>query len=101
VSEEKRPFQQTTEQKRAAQAWRDVSSIAEKLGPRYGPQARRLPTLIQTNGLGQTVAFLKSKPDNRAMRLAIGDHPVVQRPIPPGDSRGFGLCPLAAPLCRG
>jgi len=38
------------------------------LGPRYGPQARRLPTLIQTNGLGQTVAFLKSKPDNRAMQ---------------------------------
>jgi CRISPR-associated protein Cmr5 len=68
VSEERRPIQQTLEQERARQAWSDVGDISEELGPKYGSQARRLPTLIQTNGLGQTLAFLNSKPDNQAMR---------------------------------
>ena len=61
-------MQQTMEQERARQAWNDVGSLSEQLGPKYGSQARKLPALIQINGLGQTLAFLNSKPDNKAMR---------------------------------
>jgi CRISPR-associated protein Cmr5 len=64
---------QTLEQERARQAWQDVSSISDQLGSKYGTQARKLPALIQINGLGQTMAFLRSKPDNQAMRK-VYDH---------------------------
>jgi len=72
MSEGKRPIQQTLEQERAGQAWRDVGSVSKSLGDKYGSQARKLPARIQTNGLGQTLAFLRSKPDNQAMRKLYG-----------------------------
>ena len=86
MKEERRPIQQTLEQQRASQAWRDVGSVSEELGPKYGTQARRLPSLIQINGLGQTLAFLNSK-DNEAMRTAYAhlSNWVMREANPPGD----------------
>lgn len=67
--ENPRTIQQTTEQQRAAQAWQDVSGISSAIAETYSTQARRLPSLIQVNGLGQTLAFFRSKPDNEAMQV--------------------------------
>lgn len=55
---------QTTEQRRAAEAWRCVREAAGKsdaFRKRYGTLARNLPTLIQVNGLGQTLAYVYAK----------------------------------------
>ena len=55
---------QTKEQERAKYAWECVeeaqSNLSEKASE-YGQLARSLPALIQTNGLGQTLAYLMSK----------------------------------------
>jgi len=71
------PTRQTTEQKRAKSAWDnlvEIEQIADKLANRnedqklkenYASLARRLPALIQTNGLGQALAFLKAKGENK------------------------------------
>lgn len=67
-----RPIQQTREQERAKQAWDAVSTVTVAARDKYGANARRLPALIQYNGLGQTLAFLRSKPDNAGMRLLYG-----------------------------
>jgi len=59
------PNRQTTEQERAKSAWKDVEEIDRKgYKKEYGSQARGLPAMIQTNGLGQTLAFLKAKGKN-------------------------------------
>lgn len=54
---------QTIEQKRAASAWTCIQIIdgRENIQKEYGSWARGLPALIQTNGLGQALAFLKAK----------------------------------------
>ena len=53
------------EQGRAKYAFDAVKSInedgANKLKESYKSAAKKLPVLIKTNGLGQTLAFLKSK----------------------------------------
>jgi CRISPR-associated protein Cmr5 len=72
MSENRRSIQQTTEQKRAAKAWDDVKGISKGMAETYSTQARRLPSLIQVNGLGQTLAFFRSKPDNQAMKAIYG-----------------------------
>lgn len=57
-------LQQTLGQKRARQAWEDVQSVvnrADDFKKKYGSLARKVQTLIQTNGLGQTLAFLRAK----------------------------------------
>jgi len=57
-------LQQTLGQKRARQAWEDVQSVvnrADDFKKKYGSLARKVLTLIQTNGLGQTLAFLRAK----------------------------------------
>jgi CRISPR-associated protein Cmr5 len=48
---------------RAEWAWRVTESIPStgKGRSRYGTVARKLPSYLQTNGLGQTLAFLYSK----------------------------------------
>ncbi len=59
--------QKTLEQQRANQAWSDIQSIAgcsEDFKKKYGSLARRVPMLVLTNGLGQTLAFLKAKGKN-------------------------------------
>lgn len=59
------PNRQTTEQERARSAWSNVENIDGKgFKKEYGSQARGLPAMIQTNGLGQTLAFLKAKGKN-------------------------------------
>lgn len=58
------PTQKTTEQERAASAWDNVNQLdgaGEKTQKKYGSLARGLPAMIQTNGLGQTLAFLRAK----------------------------------------
>jgi len=60
-------LQQTLDQKRARQAWEDVQKInalPDDLKKGYGSLARRVPMLILTNGLGQTLAYLRSKGKN-------------------------------------
>jgi CRISPR-associated protein Cmr5 len=47
---------------RAAEAWKAIQAIKTKsYQGKYGSLARKMPTLIQVNGLGQTLAFLKAK----------------------------------------
>ena len=53
---------QRVEQKRAAEAWSCIQAVSEdKFKKEYRSIVMKLPTLILTNGLGQTLAFLKSK----------------------------------------
>ena len=57
--------QQTIEQKRAAKAWQCIEEVQQKkdelIKKKYGSLARKLPSLIQVNGLGQTLAFIYAK----------------------------------------
>jgi len=58
---------QTKEQERAKYAWECVEKAQATLrkdASEYGQLARGLPAFIQTNGLGQTLAFLLSKGKN-------------------------------------
>lgn len=60
---------QRVEQKRAAEAWSCIQAVSEDIdSPKFKKDYRsivmKLPTLILTNGLGQTLAFLKSKGKN-------------------------------------
>ncbi|HEY9786346.1 MAG TPA: type III-B CRISPR module-associated protein Cmr5 [Candidatus Obscuribacterales bacterium] len=62
-------LQQTTEQRRAARAWSNISAIkGQDYEGRYGAVAKKFPALVLTNGLGQALAFLraKNKPQHRA-----------------------------------
>ena len=54
---------QTQEQRRAAQAWQDVSNDVKGKGfaGEYKSLVSSAPADVQTNGLGQTLAFWKSK----------------------------------------
>ena len=54
---------QTQEQERAAQAWKDVRDDVKGKGfaSEYKALAASAPADIQTNGLGQTLAFWHSK----------------------------------------
>jgi CRISPR-associated protein Cmr5 len=56
----------TTEQRRAADAWQRIEQVPENLQQKYGSWARRLPALSQVNGLGQALAFLNAKGQNRS-----------------------------------
>lgn len=54
--------QQTLEQQRAAQAYKDVQAAkAKPYRAKYGPLTKKMPSYILTNGLGQALAFLQSK----------------------------------------
>ncbi len=56
----------TLEQERARQAWEYIQEVASKskFKKEYGSLARKVPMLVLTNGLGQTLAFLKAKGKN-------------------------------------
>ena len=60
--EQKLSQQQLSEQARASHAWDNVEKVRSNQ-KEYGTLARKLPALLQTNGLGQTLAFIRSKPD--------------------------------------
>ncbi|MHA2641765.1 MAG: type III-B CRISPR module-associated protein Cmr5 [bacterium JZ-2024 1] len=57
--------QKTLDQQRARQAWENIQEVVRKDGgdlkKKYGGLARKVPFLILTNGLGQTLAFLRAK----------------------------------------
>jgi len=61
--------QQLSDQSRAARAWQDIKAVQVEDQAGYGSLARRLPALIQVNGLAQTLAFLCSKPDKVHFKL--------------------------------
>ena len=59
---------QTVEQGRARRAMEcitEAKAAKDKWGKDYGSLARRAPADIQSSGLGQTLAFWKSKPKNQ------------------------------------
>jgi CRISPR-associated protein Cmr5 len=56
--------QQTIEQQRAARAWQCIEEVKRQdneAKKKYSTQARKFPSLIQVNGLGQALAFVYSK----------------------------------------
>jgi CRISPR-associated protein Cmr5 len=60
-------LQKTLEQERAQRAWecvQEVTSKPQEFKKKYGSLARKVPMLVLTNGLGQTLAFLKAKGKN-------------------------------------
>lgn len=71
MNNQDQPRQQALEQKRAKQAWQDVNGVSESAQGKYGTIARKFPTLVQTNGLGMTLAFLRAK-DDAGMTLLYG-----------------------------
>lgn len=55
-------LQQTKEQERAAKAWEYVTAVkGQPFAGEYGGWVKKLPALVLTNGLGQTLAFLRAK----------------------------------------
>jgi CRISPR type III-B/RAMP module-associated protein Cmr5 len=57
---------QTLEQERAAAAWTDIESVkGDSEQKKYGTLARKLPAMIQMNGLGTVLAFLLAKGKNK------------------------------------
>jgi len=68
---------QTLDQKRAAAAWKAVEEVCdEESGKKYTAWVRKTPSLILTNGLGQTLAFLraKGKGDNASEYQRVYNH---------------------------
>jgi CRISPR-associated protein Cmr5 len=61
MTSEQKPTQQTLQQKRAASAWQIIGQVPEAKHNEYVSLLRGLPALIQTDGLGQTLAFLLAK----------------------------------------
>lgn len=54
--------QQTLQQRRASSAYQQVESLNDKSHKgEYGSLVRGLPAMIQTDGLGQTLAFMQAK----------------------------------------
>ena len=60
----KAPARQTIEQKRGREAWecvKEMKKLEKKEQQEYRSLARSLNAMIQVNGLGQTLGFLKAK----------------------------------------
>jgi CRISPR-associated protein Cmr5 len=55
----------TLDQIRAEFAWARVKVVEPGLREKYRNLAKSVPALVMTNGLMQTLAFLKGKADNR------------------------------------
>lgn len=54
-------LRRTIEQDRARLAWSDIETVPGDQEKKYGTLARKLPAMIQMNGLGSTLAFLLAK----------------------------------------
>lgn len=69
--------QQTTEQKRAAEAWKVIGEVRREAAYKseYTALVRQLPSYVLTNGLGPTLAFLRS----RGKGKGTGHHDAVYR----------------------
>lgn len=55
----------TLDQIRAEFAWSRVQAVEPNVREKYRNLAKSLPALVMSNGLLQTLAFLKGKTDNR------------------------------------
>lgn len=55
----------TLDQIRAEFAWGRVTGVEQGIREKYRNLAKSLPALVMSNGLMQTLAFLKGKADNR------------------------------------
>ncbi len=53
--------QQSLQQKRATHAWAAIEKVPAGIQKQYGSLVRGLPALIQSDGLGPALAFLKAK----------------------------------------
>jgi CRISPR-associated protein Cmr5 len=65
--------QRLIEQKRAELAYRLVSEVKQRQKD-YESWAQKLPAMIMTNGLGQTLAFLYSKRNKDPEKKLLYDH---------------------------
>lgn len=62
MTEKKASKRRQTMQDCAKLAWDCVAQVPQKTDPaQYATVARKLPAMLQTNGLGQTLAFLQAK----------------------------------------
>lgn len=80
------------EQGRAKFAFDKVRSVSEnspdKLQKTYKSAAKKLPVLIKTNGLGQSLAFIKKRDGYDELYEQIGDwlqHEDAKALVPPGE----------------
>lgn len=67
MTQHKQTRRQNLEQERGRQAWENIQAIQQKeqsLRKEYRSLARGLNAMIQINGLGQTLGFLKAKGKN-------------------------------------
>lgn len=63
-------YEQTLEQQRASQAWRNVCEVAtQSYAKEYRGLARQFPSYILTNGLAPALAFLKAKGEKQHTKL--------------------------------
>jgi len=70
-------IQQIKEQERAARAWACITEVKEKgkdFGGKYKSLAQKMPAYILTNGLGQALAFLKSKAKSPSEHESLYEH---------------------------
>lgn len=78
-------LQQTLEQERAANAWKNIEAVDKNATfdkKEFGSLVRGLPAMIQTDGLGQTLAFLKAvdgRVDGRVERRGNTPHITAYR----------------------
>jgi CRISPR-associated protein Cmr5 len=71
MTQQQETRRQNMEQERGGQAWKDVKDVQQKdktLQKEYRSLARGLNAMIQINGLGQALGFLKAKGKNDASR---------------------------------
>jgi CRISPR-associated protein Cmr5 len=55
-------IQQTEDQRRANRAWECINNVRhEPAASNYASLAQKMPSYILTNGLGQTLAYLRAK----------------------------------------
>lgn len=70
----------TREQERASFAWKKVSKLGGELLSKYKDTARKFPSMVVNNGLGQTLAFLiakgteKGEPDEKKSEWQLYAH---------------------------
>lgn len=82
MAEGKMSKRQTVEQERAASAWGNIDDVkSDEQKKKYGTLARKLPAMIQMNGLGATMAFLCAKgkidPDPQKPKRAVNGHSLI------------------------
>jgi CRISPR-associated protein Cmr5 len=65
------------DQERARQALNDIETVGRDTDVEnadYGSLARSLPMMLQTNGLAQTLAFLRSNSSSKPHHRALNNH---------------------------